>query len=359
MLLTTIIFLPAIIALGLMIQFHIRERRWVPLATIPYIVMVCFLHCYILQLEWGDVEVSDRLLGVRSMLVGLGLPAAYIFLCSKSGMKWCNISTLCMCLMALLNLLGGITLSVDGKSTTTFLSDHNVHLILYKGVSFTFRILELIIMLQMLWIGSWYFKMKRRMKEEELHMSQQSKQLTMVIVGIFCVIFVSILIPNSLWSKSVIYINIFIGLLSILIAVAEYMVSRGWMLSPVLDINDEPAVNTVSVDDNLLKKRILELIDEKKAYLNSNLKISDIARELNTNRYYISRAISEIEDCNFNTFINKRRIEEARRMIAENPDVNLEMLAEKIGFNTNGTFTKVFKKLTGMNPSEAKAASKG
>ncbi len=214
-------------------------------------------------------------------------------------------------------------------------------------------------MLQLLWIGSWYFKMKRRMKAEQLHMSRQSKQLTKVLIGIFGVIFVSILLPNTLWKTAPVFLYCFIGILSILIAIAEYMVSRGWMLSPVLDINDEPAVNTVSINDNLLKKRILELVDEKKVYLNPSLTISDIAKELSTNRYYVSKAISEMEDCNFNTFINKRRIEEAKRMIAENPEVNLEMVAEKIGFNTNGTFTKVFKKLTGMNPSEAKAASKG
>ena len=53
------------------------------------------------------------------------------------------------------------------------------------------------------------------------------------------------------------------------------------------------------------------------------------------------------------TYINNIRIEEAQRLLA-NTKLNISEIAYTVGFNSPSTFNKVFKKTTGMTPSETK-----
>ena len=57
---------------------------------------------------------------------------------------------------------------------------------------------------------------------------------------------------------------------------------------------------------------------------------------------------------NFNQFLNKYRIEEAKKRLKdpeENQFVVLK-IAYDVGFNSKSTFNTAFKKFTGMSPSQ-------
>ena len=54
------------------------------------------------------------------------------------------------------------------------------------------------------------------------------------------------------------------------------------------------------------------------------------------------------------------RVEEAKRLIREDPEARLtvEDIAEQVGYNSKSSFNTVFKKLTGQTPSEFRRSSR-
>lgn len=106
---------------------------------------------------------------------------------------------------------------------------------------------------------------------------------------------------------------------------------------------------------------IIALMDKKKLYLNKNLSIFDLSKELEINKTYISNVINDNFNENFNSFINKYRIQEAKRVIVDLNYANLtfEAIANKVGFNSKASFNSAFKKYTKMTPSEYKRQNLG
>ncbi len=101
---------------------------------------------------------------------------------------------------------------------------------------------------------------------------------------------------------------------------------------------------------------VLDLLENKKIYRKQDLSIFDIAEELNINKTYISNAINKISGTNFNTFINKYRIEESKKILInqEYNNLTIEAIANDVGFHSKSSFNTWFKKLTGKTPSEFK-----
>ncbi len=96
-----------------------------------------------------------------------------------------------------------------------------------------------------------------------------------------------------------------------------------------------------------------KLIHEDRAYRQPKITIDECARLLDTNRTYLSGVINDHYQCNFNTFINRQRIIEARKMLIDPGNMNLtiEALAFEAGFTSKSSFNSVFKKETGITPS--------
>ena len=92
----------------------------------------------------------------------------------------------------------------------------------------------------------------------------------------------------------------------------------------------------------------------EKAYLNPDFNIYDLCKKFNTNRSYISNIINKESNTNFRTFINKYRINEAKKIIKDvkthNLDISLEEISTKVGFNSYVTFLRVFKGFEKMSP---------
>lgn len=91
-------------------------------------------------------------------------------------------------------------------------------------------------------------------------------------------------------------------------------------------------------------------------YINNNFQDSDltlkkVSKYTSIQARHIAEAISDKYGCNFKTYINKIRINEAQRLLRETTLHNNE-IAYKVGFSSPSQFNRVFKNLTGKNPSE-------
>jgi AraC-like DNA-binding protein len=101
-------------------------------------------------------------------------------------------------------------------------------------------------------------------------------------------------------------------------------------------------------------QKLRDYFDEKKPYLNPELTITEVAKELSVSVKYLSQVINESLGKNYYDFINSYRIEEAKRQLtsqAESKKTVLEVLYES-GFNSKSAFNSAFKKHTGFTPTE-------
>ncbi|WP_319479921.1 helix-turn-helix domain-containing protein [uncultured Draconibacterium sp.] len=104
--------------------------------------------------------------------------------------------------------------------------------------------------------------------------------------------------------------------------------------------------------ENDLKTRLLRLFEHDKIYQVNNLRISTVCESLLTNRTYISRLINDEFEMNFNEFVNKYRVEEAKRLLLsrENNKFTMEYIAQQAGFGSVASFSRAFKEIEGTTP---------
>lgn len=105
---------------------------------------------------------------------------------------------------------------------------------------------------------------------------------------------------------------------------------------------------------NVLVDQLTIIMKEQKLYKNSNLKSSDIAKELDISTHQLSQLLNDNLNTNFSTFINRFRIQEAKEILQINTKYTLEAIGNESGFNSKSTFFTTFKKLVGMTPAKYK-----
>lgn len=96
---------------------------------------------------------------------------------------------------------------------------------------------------------------------------------------------------------------------------------------------------------------------EEELYLDPKLNVEVLAKKCNTNKTYIYKCIKSYTSDNFNTFINKYRIEKSKKLILERQDYDVKSIGELSGFNSPRTFFRVFKEITGLSPATFKNLS--
>jgi len=107
---------------------------------------------------------------------------------------------------------------------------------------------------------------------------------------------------------------------------------------------------------NQIKEQLIQLMENERLYLNSDLTISFLSEKLASNRTYVSYVINECFQQNFYTFVNTYRIQEAINKL-QNPEFknySIEGIANLCGFSSRSSFNNAFKKITGKTPSEFK-----
>ena len=113
-----------------------------------------------------------------------------------------------------------------------------------------------------------------------------------------------------------------------------------------------PESAPASKQEKPLIERIEEVVTKRQLYLRHNLKISDVATELCTNRLYVSTAINEEMGISFSDYINRKRVNYAIHLMSVNPQLTIYEIADLSGFSSDKSFYRNFKNITGKSPKE-------
>lgn len=103
-----------------------------------------------------------------------------------------------------------------------------------------------------------------------------------------------------------------------------------------------------------INNAINALMNDEKLYQETELTLNDLSVKLNFPSHQVSQAINEGMNKNFYDLVNGYRVEEAKRLLLDSKNRNFTVLSVgfEAGFNSKTTFNTVFKKFTGLTPTE-------
>ncbi len=144
-------------------------------------------------------------------------------------------------------------------------------------------------------------------------------------------------------------------LLGIVVLAAILWVIR-WRKQKPTSATLKPAAAQESIEEDVphLMQHINDVMESQKLYKNSELKLSDLANAVGSNRRAVSDCINSQVGCSFNQYVNTFRTEHAKRIIRQYPDRKLSDIYVESGFANETSFFRTFKALTGMTPKEWK-----
>ncbi len=188
------------------------------------------------------------------------------------------------------------------------------------------------------------------------------KEWIPVFEYLFAALFVIVMACYAIWPRTDAW------LIQILNVIAMFYLVYNTIAHPVMPIvqvvEDEPEIADTSevetsaapaMDEQQMKEvceKASQYMAESKAYLRPDISLALFAREINIPQRTLSRAINGSLGCNFFEFVNRMRIEEAKRLLRDlrTSDFNIDSIYSDCGFRSRSTFFMVFKKMTGMSP---------
>ena len=92
-------------------------------------------------------------------------------------------------------------------------------------------------------------------------------------------------------------------------------------------------------------------------YVQQGLTIKELSKILYTNRTYLSAYIKTTYKMTFREWITSLRLEYAKNILKEHPEINIQKLAESSGFLSRSNFIKLFSEKEGCTPAKWKKAN--
>lgn len=197
----------------------------------------------------------------------------------------------------------------------------------------------------------------------------------LVLICVFVVIF-SLMLRFHEWFDILLLINMVVATPYIYITTYKGVMQHTiWQIQPdagkeniVEEINDvekievvynpqKPAIEKTGLSNDKIEDlvgRITILMEKEKLYQETELTLQQLAGKLEVPTYQVSQALNEGLKKNFYDVVNGYRVEEAKRLLLDSKNKNYTILSVgfEAGFNSKTTFNTVFKKYTGLTPTE-------
>jgi YesN/AraC family two-component response regulator len=94
------------------------------------------------------------------------------------------------------------------------------------------------------------------------------------------------------------------------------------------------------------------LMTSDKIYQDLEMSLESVSNLLAIKPHQLSHILNTQYHTTFTDYVTKYRIESAKRILAEDPQVTILSVCYQVGFNSKSQFNTVFKKLTGKTPKE-------
>ena len=93
---------------------------------------------------------------------------------------------------------------------------------------------------------------------------------------------------------------------------------------------------------------------ERREFTKVDVNTDEVAKLLCVTRRQLAAYFKSVHNTTFRSWRQQLRLEYARRLIRECPDLQMSHLHEKVGFNDRSNFYNAFRRYTGKTPQEYK-----
>lgn len=163
---------------------------------------------------------------------------------------------------------------------------------------------------------------------------------------------------TSTFTLAEIFVFIFVIFTALLLVAVSKIVERRTRKKEIMRIfKEDSRYKTSALDTKRVKNlmnQLLEIMDKEKPYMDPEMSVTKLAKTMGIPKEHISQIINQRFYINFNQFLNKYRVEEAKVRLLDPKESQFVVLkiAHDVGFNSKSTFNSAFKRFTGMSPSE-------
>lgn len=105
-------------------------------------------------------------------------------------------------------------------------------------------------------------------------------------------------------------------------------------------------------ESNTLLIRVCEYLEKS---VEQPLHFGDVREKFNVSASVLKKVFREHMNCGVMEYFNRLKVDAAKEMIRES-DLNFTEIADRLSFNTSQYFTTVFRRVSGMTPSEYAAS---
>ena len=123
--------------------------------------------------------------------------------------------------------------------------------------------------------------------------------------------------------------------------------------SQLIEKKQEPKKNIILKETEELILNKLKRFENSKRFNNKDISLSVLAGQFDTNTKYLSEVINSHYNMNFNSYINRLRINYIVEKLKTDPsfmNYKISYLAENCGFSSHSSFATIFKSITGISP---------
>lgn len=113
----------------------------------------------------------------------------------------------------------------------------------------------------------------------------------------------------------------------------------------------EKIMAELSASPDRSRSTMQAIADYVEQFIHEELSLQDISNRFYLSREYISRKFKQEMNENLTDYITRVRVERAKQLLADTP-LRISIIAEKVGFQDEKYFSKVFKKWTDQSPNE-------
>lgn len=102
-----------------------------------------------------------------------------------------------------------------------------------------------------------------------------------------------------------------------------------------------------------MRLKLEHLMVEEQLYRSPDLCVNDLVDRLDTNPSYFYYFMRDVMKSSFLDYVNSYRVEESKSMLQRGEKI--DYIVSRVGFNSDTTFRRAFKRVTGQPPSEWRA----
>ncbi len=101
-----------------------------------------------------------------------------------------------------------------------------------------------------------------------------------------------------------------------------------------------------------LLNRLDGLMNEDKAYLQMDISLASLSEKMGESVHNVSQTINQSQYGSFYEMINSLRVEEAQRLLIQEPSKSVIEIAFDVGYQSKSTFNSAFKRFCNMSPTQ-------